>query len=361
MYNFIKLLELMNDKDVNATDLHLKVGLRPAYRINKQLVFFGKEVLTMENMIQILKENFDPKYLKELELNGSFDYGISVGNIRFRLNVFKTQGAIGISARKILEPPSNFDSLNLPSELIEKIIQKQKGLIIISGVAGSGKTTTAAAIIEYINQNLAKRIVTIEDPIEYVFTDNKSFITQREVGIDTPSFERGLRDALRQDPDIIFLGELRDSQSAWIAINAAETGHMVITTIHSDTTTKTIYRIMDMFKEEQRDIVREALMNSMTAIICQKLITSIKTGNLMPVVEIMVSTPTIRGLIRDNDLPKIYEYILNGEYDGMITFGKSLKKLVEEGHITRNMAITLTEHPEELMHTQENKDSGFLW
>lgn len=355
MYNLIKLLEVMNDKEVNATDLHLKVGLKPAYRINKQLIFFGTEILSTENMIQILKENFDPKYLKELEINGSFDYGLSIGNIRFRINVFKTQGVVGISARKILEPPSDFNSINLPEDLITNIIKKQKGLILISGTAGSGKTTTAAAIIEHINQNYSKRIVTIEDPIEYVFTDKKCFITQREVGIDTPSFERGLRDSLRQDPDIIFLGELRDPLSTFIAINAAETGHMVITTIHSDSTIKTIYRVIDMFKEEQREIIKEALMNSLNSIICQKLVTSIKTGKLMPVIEILVSTPTIKGLIRDNEIPKIYEYILNGEYDGMITFGKSLKKLVEEGHLYRQLAITLTDHPEELQHVEENK------
>ncbi|MCX7758008.1 MAG: PilT/PilU family type 4a pilus ATPase [bacterium] len=359
MYNFIKLLEIMNDKDVNATDLHIKVGLKPAYRINKQLVFFGNEVVSYENIIQILKENFDTRYLKELETTGSFDYGISVSNIRFRINVFKTQGAIGISARKILEPPENFESLNLPLELIIRIIEKQKGLILISGTAGSGKTTTASAIIQYINSNYSKRIVTIEDPIEYVFTDRKCFITQREIGIDTISFERGLRDALRQDPDIIFLGELRDYQSAWIAINAAETGHMVITTLHSDSTIKTIYRIMDMFKEEQREVAKEALMNSLNAIICQKLVNSIKTSKLMPVVEIMVSTPTIKGLIRDNEILKIYDYILNGEYDGMITFGKSLRKLVEEGHLSRKVAITLTEHPEELHHVEENR--GSIW
>lgn len=361
MYNFIKMLEVMNDKDINATDLHIKAGSRPAYRINKQLVFFGNEPISYENILQILKENFNPQYLRELETVGSFDYSISIGNVRFRINVFKTQGSIGISARKILTPPESFEALNLPADLIIRVIEKQRGLVIISGTAGSGKTTTAAAIIQYINSHYPKRIVTIEDPIEYVFTDKKSFITQREVGIDTVSFERGLRDALRQDPDVIFLGELRDSQSAWIAANAAETGHMVITTVHADSTVKTIYRIIDMFKQEQREIVKEALINSLNAIICQKLVNSIKTGNLMPVVEIMVSTPTIKGLIRDNQMSQIYEYILNGEYDGMITFGKSLRNLIEEGHITKNMAITLTDHPEELHHVEESRDRGFIW
>ncbi len=360
MYNLIKLLEVMNDKDVKASDLHLKVGLKPAYRINKQLIFFGQEPLNPENMIQILKENFDPKYLKELETNGSFDYGLSIGKTRYRLNVFKTQGVVGISARKILEPPQTIESLNLPSDLIIKIIEKQKGLVLISGVAGSGKTTTAAAIIEYINQNYSKRIVTIEDPIEYIFEDKKSFITQREVSVDTPSFEKGLKDALRQDPDIIFLGELREPQITQIAISAAETGHMVITTIHSDNTIKTIYRILDMFPDKQREIIKESFMNSINSIICQKLISSTKTGNLMPVIEILTSTPTIKGLIRDNQMDKIYEYILNGEYDGMITFGKSLKKLIEEGHITKQIAIQLTDHPEELIHAEENK-RDFLW
>ncbi|MFN4219708.1 MAG: type IV pilus twitching motility protein PilT [bacterium] len=360
MYNFLKLLEVMNDREVNATDLHLKVGSKPAYRINKKLVFFGEKPINEDDMIHILKENFDTRSLKELEINGSFDYAISLGNIRFRINVFKTQGKIGISARKILEPPENFEKLNLPSELITRIIEKQRGLILISGTAGSGKTTTAAAIIEYINQHYPKRIVTIEDPIEYVFIDKKSFITQREINIDTISFERGLKDALRQDPDVIFLGELRDPESAFLAINAAETGHLVITTIHSDSTIKTIYRIIDMFRENQREMAKEAIMNSLNSIICQKLITSIKTGNLMPAIEIMVSTPTIKGLIRDNEIPKIYDYILNGEYDGMTTFGKSLKKLIQEGHITRQMAIQLTDHPEELLHAEEEK-KDFFW
>jgi twitching motility protein PilT len=349
----------MNDKEVNATDLHLKVGLKPAYRINKQLVFVGNQILTSENMLNILKENFDPSFLKQLENTGSFDYSLSIGKMRFRINVFKTEGKIALAARKILQPPENFEILNLPSDLITRIIDQQKGLIIISGTAGSGKTTTAAAMLEHINQNYPKRIVTIEDPIEYVFTDKESFITQREVGIDTPSFERALRDALRQDPDIIFMGEIRDPISTWNSINAAETGHMVITTIHSDSTIKTIFRILDMFKEEQREIVKQAIINCLNAIICQKLVKSIKTGKLMPVIEIMTSTPTIKGLIRDNEFNKIYDYILNGEYDGMITFGKSLQNLVKSGHLTKNTAMALTDHPEEIMHTEEDRDS--IW
>ncbi|MEN3015013.1 MAG: PilT/PilU family type 4a pilus ATPase [bacterium] len=348
MYSLLKLLQIMNDRDVNATDLHLKVGSKPAYRINKQLIFFGNEPLSVENMLQILKETFEPRLLKELESIGSFDYSISLGEIRFRINVFKTQGLIGLAARKILNPPENMESINLPTDLIIKAISKQRGLFVISGVAGSGKTTTAAAIIEYINQNYPKRIVTIEDPIEYMFVDKKSFITQREVGIDTISFEKGLKDALRQDPDIIFVGELRDPQSTLLAINAAETGHMVITTIHSDSTIKTIYRIIDMFKDQQRETVKEALSESLSTIICQKLISSIKTGKLIPAIEIMNTTPTIKALIKENEMSKIYEYILNGEYDGMITFGKSLRKLLQEGHITLSTAVKLTDHPEEI-------------
>lgn len=353
MYSLKKLLILMNDKEINASDLHIKVNNKPFYRINKALVPVGEKIITENEIIEMIKEIISEEELHQLNKKGSIDYGYYIDNVRYRINIFKTQGSIALAARKILYPPEDFNDINLPSELIINIVNKMKGLVIVSGPAGSGKTTTCAAIIQYINKNYTKRIVSIEDPIEYVFNDKKSFITQREVGLDTPSFLQGLKDALRQDPDIIFIGELRDPDSTLIALNAAETGHMVITTIHSENTTKTIYRILDMFKEEQREVAREILMNSITAIISQKLITSLKTKNLVPVIEILISTPTIRGLIRDNELNKIYDYILNGEYDGMITFGKSLKNLIKEGHITKEIAIKLTDHPEELYQVEE--------
>ncbi|MGC8734688.1 MAG: type IV pilus twitching motility protein PilT [bacterium] len=358
MYSLKKLLALMNDKEINASDLHIKSNNKPYYRINKNLVPIGEKILTENDIINMIKEIIeDEEYLRDLYRKGSIDYGYYLENTRYRINIFKTQGSIALAARRILNPPENFEALNLPSDLIKNIVNKMRGLVIVSGPAGSGKTTTCASIIQYINKNYAKRIVSIEDPIEYVFNDIKSFITQREVGLDTISFLQGLKDALRQDPDIIFIGELRDPESTLIALNAAETGHMVITTIHSENTIKTIYRILDMFKEEQREVAREILMNSITAIISQKLITSIKTKNLIPIVEILVVTPTIRGLIRDNELNKIYDYILNGEYDGMITFGKSLKNLIKQGHITKEMAIKLTDHPEELYQVEESYTS----
>jgi len=354
MYSLKKLLSLMNDEEINASDLHIKSNNKPYYRINKNLVPIGDKILTENDIINMIKEIIeDEEYLKDLNRKGSVDYGYCLDNTRYRINIFKTQGKLALSARRILNPPENLEILNLPSDLIKNIVNKMKGLVIVSGLAGSGKTTTCASIIQYINKNYSKRIVSIEDPIEYVFDDIKSLITQREVGLDTISFLQGLKDTLRQDPDIIFIGELRDPESTLIALNAAETGHMVITTVHSENTIKTIYRILDMFKEEQREVAREILMNSITAIISQKLITSIKTNSLVPVIEILISTPTIKGLIRDNELNKIYDYILNGEYDGMITFGKSLKNLIKQGHITKEMAIKLTDHPEELYQVEE--------
>lgn len=354
MYSLKKLLALMNDKEINASDLHIKSNNKPYYRINKNLVPVGEKILTENEIIEMIKEIINEEYLKELNKKGSIDYGYYLEGTRYRINIFKTQGSIALAARRILNPPDSFEILNLPSDLIKNIVNKMRGLVLVSGPAGSGKTTTCASIIQYINKNYSKRIVSIEDPIEYVFNDVKSFITQREVGLDTTSFLQGLKDALRQDPDIIFIGELRDPESTLIALNAAETGHMVITTVHSENTVKTIYRILDMFKEEQREVAREILMNSITAIISQKLVNSIRTGNLLPIIEILVATPTIRGLIRDNELNKIYDYILNGEYDGMITFGKSLKNLIKQGHIAKEMALKLTDHPEELYQVEEN-------
>lgn len=353
MYSLKKLLALMNDKEINASDLHIKSNNKPYYRINKNLVPVGEKILTENEIIEMIKEIINEEYLKELNKKGSIDYGYYLEGTRYRINIFKTQGSIALAARRILNPPDSFEILNLPSDLIKNIVNKMRGLVLVSGLAGSGKTTTCASIIQYINKNYSKRIVSIEDPIEYVFNDVKSFITQREVGLDTTSFLQGLKDALRQDPDIIFIGELRDPESTLIALNAAETGHMVITTVHSENTIKTIYRILDMFKEEQREVAREILMNSITAIISQKLVNSIRTGNLLPIIEILVATPTIRGLIRDNELNKIYDYILNGEYDGMITFGKSLKNLIKQGHIAKEMALKLTDHPEELYQVEE--------
>lgn len=221
MYSLKKLLALMNDKEINASDLHIKSNNKPYYRINKNLVPVGEKILTENEIIEMIKEIINEEYLKELNKKGSIDYGYYLEGTRYRINIFKTQGSIALAARRILNPPDSFEILNLPSDLIKNIVNKMRGLVLVSGPAGSGKTTTCASIIQYINKNYSKRIVSIEDPIEYVFNDVKSFITQREVGLDTTSFLQGLKDALRQDPDIIFIGELRDPESTLIALNAA--------------------------------------------------------------------------------------------------------------------------------------------
>ncbi len=344
---YILLEKVMLREDIDATDLHIKPGNRPIVRVNGQLIPVGKYVLSASDAYKLVLDILKPRHLRKLKKDGVVDFSFEYKGNRFRVNAFRQYNGYGAAIRKIKSKVGSFEELNLP-KFLENLCRLPNGLVIISGPTGSGKSTTIAAMIEYINRNFAKRIITIEDPIEYVFEDKESVISQREVGIDTPSYFEGLKAALREDPDVIFIGELRDPETTWVATTAAETGHLVLTTLHSSDTIQSIHRLFDMFTGEQKVQFRSLLAASLKAIMAQKLLRRADGKGLVPAVEIMVMTPTIRSLIKESAVDEIYDYIVEGEIDGMQTFSDSLASLVEKGLITREEALAYAEHPEEV-------------
>ena len=269
------------------------------------------------------------------------------GLARFRVNFMYNHFGPGAVLRIIPTNIKTIDDLKLPPVLRE-VCQYNRGLVLVTGPTGSGKSTTLAAMMDYINDTQSKHIITIEDPIEYTFQDNRSFFEQREVGLDASSFASALKHALRQDPDIIMVGEMRSRDTFETAIGAAETGHMVITTLHTKDAAQSINRILDMFPLEERDTVRKNLAGCLQAIICQRLAPRATGKGVMPVNEILVNTPFVRKLIFDNKLDKVHMAIEGGEKDGMMSFNQCLLKLVNNGDITEETAMEFSDSPQQL-------------
>lgn len=331
-----------------ASDIHLKSGQVPVFRVHSALEPSEFPVLSEDDVINIVLDMM-PEHLKpegrDIGMETDFSY-YEEGVGRYRVNVFMCQHMPAVAMRHVQTEIPSFEQINVP--LILKDLAKTKsGLILVTGATGSGKSTTLAALIRCINEEQRKRIITIEDPIEYLFTDAKSVITQREVGLDTPSFNSALKHVLRQDPDIIMIGEMRDHVSLSVAISAAETGHLVLSTLHTNTASQAIHRILDMFPVAERDQARIGLAGNLRAILCQRLVPSIQ-GGVVPAVEILVNTPTVRKLLQKNDLDTLPAAIETGEDDGMQTFNKALYKLIKEGKITESCGLEQAPNPEAL-------------
>lgn len=331
----------------NGTDLHLKAGSSGKIRINGELCSYG-EILsskdTREIALELMNEEQKQKFDKEFEMDIS--YGVpNLG--RFRVNIFYQRGTVGLVLRRVKTHIESFKELNLPS-ILEKIALSSRGLVIVSGTTSCGKSTTVASMVNYINENLNRHIITVEDPIEFLHKDKKSIVNQREVHIDTYSYSIALRHAMRQDPDVILIGEMRDIESFNIALGASETGHIVFTTLHSTDTTAVFTRILDFFPPSQHHQIRMQLSLNLKAIICQRLIPRMDKDGLTPAVEILINTPAVSRLIRENRLNKIIAAIQGGKEDGMQTFNMSLVELCKEGFISRDQAMANATNPEAL-------------
>jgi twitching motility protein PilT len=262
--------------------------------------------------------------------------------------LFKQRGRLSLVSRRVNNVIPDFKTLGLP-ESIEKLCHYNDGLIILAGVTGSGKSTTIASMLDYINGREPLHILTVEDPIEFVFTDRKSYINQREIGLDSIDWHKALKDAVRQDPDVILVGELRDIETFEAAVHAAETGHLVFGTIHASTAASTINRILDLFPPAKHNAIRQALANNLKSIVAQKLIKSIKPGaGRVPTNEIMIMNPTIRELISKGEDKKLPDAIKIGFLEGMVDFNENLRQLVERGDITREVALEVSPNPDNL-------------
>lgn len=334
-----------------ASDIHLKAGLPPIFRINGSLVPLkkGDERLTPEKIADIAWTICSPRQKETFLENNEIDlaYGVS-GLGRFRVNIFQQRGSIGIVLRTIPMQILNFDELHLP-EVMKKIANEKRGLVLVTGTTGSGKSTTLSAIIDYINSTRTEHIMTIEDPIEYLHRDKKSIINQREIGFDTASFSRALKSALRQDPDVILVGEMRDFETIETALLAAETGHLVLSTLHTVDATETINRIISVFPPYHQKQVRIQLSSILKAVISQRLVQMVGGGGRVPACEIMISTARIKECITEKDKTKeILDAITQGHVTyGMQSFDQALMLLLRDGHITLDTALKQTSNPDD--------------
>ena len=332
-----------------ASDLHLKVGQPPKLRIFGVLKSTTGEVMTEERMEELIFEIISPEQKAFFMKQGALDFAYQLTEKdRFRINLFRQKGSISLAARRVNSSIPPFEELHLP-KILEDISYGSTGLILVIGATGCGKTTTIASMIDHINSTRAEHIVTIEDPIEYLFNDKKSIVSQREVGIDAPTFEDALRSLMRQDPDIVLIGEMRDATTVTAAMRAAETGHLVFGTMHSTNSAQSVQRLLDLFPPDERDLTRQTLSLTLKAIIGQKLLPSIKKGiDRIPVMEIMIVNATVRKLIAEEREADLTSVIRSCQNEGMQDFTYHLCELIQDGTIDPKEAFKHAPNIEEL-------------
>ncbi len=349
-----ELLQLVVDRA--ASDLHLKADQPPILRIAGKLVRLNLPELSASDIKELIVSMLSPDQYRHLENHYELDcsYGLD-GVGRFRVNVYKDKGNYCAALRVVAARVPSMAELGLP-ELCKEIAQKPRGLVLITGPTGHGKSTTLASMIDWINENRADHILTIEDPIEYIHRHKRSVVSQRELGNDTKSFANALRAALREDPDVILVGELRDLETIHLALTAAETGHLVFGTVHTSSAPQSIDRLIDVFPADQQQQARTMLSNSLVAVISQTLVprlqeaaggSSITKGRILAL-EIMVNTPAVANLIREAKTAQIYSAIQMGAAQGMTTLETSLANLVKQGLISNAEALAKSSRPEDL-------------
>jgi twitching motility protein PilT len=345
--NIDTLLEKMIS--LSASDLFLTIKRKPYFRIAGKVTQIGDEVLTKEHIESFFEKITNERARKRFAQGQDIDIAYELQGIgRFRANIYRQRGEITIVFRLIPLQIKTFAELNLPLEQLEKLSSLPRGLVLVTGTAGSGKSTTLAAIIDYINHNQQKHIITIEDPIEFIFENDKSCIDQRELGEDTESFLDALKHVLRQSPDIIMIGEMRDKETMETALNASETGHLVFSTLHSVNAMQTVERIVNLFPPHQHDFLKLQLSQLLEGVVSQRLITTIDGVSRVPAVEIMLATPTIRELLLKGQVKELYNAIKDGSFYGTVTFNQSLRSLLDKNLITLEDALIAADSPDEL-------------
>jgi len=332
-----------------ANDLHLKVGQPPKLRLYGELKNLKGELMTQQRIEELVFEILSPAQKEFFLKNGTVDFAYEIGEEdRFRINVFRQRGMISLAARRVSAYVPAFEELHLPG-ILEKIADGNQGFVLVVGPTGCGKTTTIASMIDHINSTRSCHIVTVEDPIEYLFKDKKAIVSQREVGIDTQDFEQALTYLMRQDPDIVFIGEMRDARTVTAGMRAAETGHLVFGTMHSANASQAVHRLLDLFPPNERDLTRQTLSLTVKAIISQMLLPCLKEGiDRIPAVEILLANPSVRKLIsegRETDLPSV---IRACQEEGMLDLTDNLCNLVKNGSIDPKEAYKYAPSAEEL-------------
>ena len=337
---------------LEGSDLHLKVGQPPIVRIDGTLRPLNRDAVDDEEMVGLVFPLMDARNRGMFDENGGTDFAhvsdVDGTSWRFRVNIFQQMGHVGLVARRVNNFIPDFAGLHLPP-MMEQLCKFDQGMILLAGPTGSGKSTTIASMLDWINHQYRKHVLTLEDPVEFVFTEDKCVINQREVGLDVKNFAHGMRQAVREDPDVMLLGEMRDRESFLTAIQAAETGHLVFGTIHSSTAPTTIGRILDLFPEEQHASLRSAITFNMKGIVAQKLLPSIREDvGRVPAVEIMTFSPTMRKLVLEGEDSRLGDVIRMSPDDGMQDFTMSLKQLVDDELIDRPTAFEVAPNVEAL-------------
>jgi twitching motility protein PilT len=339
---------------LEGSDLHLKVGLAPHVRVHGTLRPLNREAIDTEEMVRLIFPMLELQERRKriFDEDGGVDFAHTLDlegkRWRFRVNVLQQMGQVGMVARRVNNVIPNFEDLFLPPSLAG-LCEYSQGMVLLAGITGSGKSTTIASMLDYINHRYRKHILTLEDPIEFTFTDDKCLINQREIGMDVKDFGIGMKHAVREDPDVMLVGEMRDRETFETAMQAAETGHLVFGTIHASTAPSTVGRILDLFPQNMHPALRSAMAFNMKAIIAQKLLPSIKPGvGRVPTNEIMMFNPTVRKLLMEGEDEKLSDAIRIGKEEGMQDFTMSLRDLVEREMIDRATAFEVAPNAEAL-------------
>jgi twitching motility protein PilT len=333
----------------NASDLVLKANGCPAVRVAGVIRFLGDQPLPPELMRSYIEEVLSERLRDEFQKSGAMDTAVTLPGVgRFRCNAFHQCGEFGLVFRAIKNEIPSFKDLNLPVDPLKRLASLKRGLVLATGIAGSGKSTTLASMIEYVNRTMNKHIITIEDPIEFRFEDKRSIVNQREVGVDVSSFALALRQALRQSPDVILIGEMRDAETVAAAMSAAETGHLVFSTLHTVNAVQTVERIISFFPPHQHELLRLQLALNLAGVCSLRLVKNKDGTAMVPAVELLINTPTVRELLEQGQTRSLPKALAEGSYYGTMTFNQSLIRLFQAGNISLEDALAASDNPDDL-------------
>jgi twitching motility protein PilT len=334
----------------SASDLILRAGGRPSTRVDGRIGFLPGRVPGAGALLEVLEGVMGKDRMQTWRETGSVDAALQLDALgRFRLNAYKQMGEPAVVLRRVADQPPELDKLELPYHELTRVALRKRGLVLVTGVAGSGKSTTLAGLIQYMNQNADRHVITLEDPIEMLFTEKRCVISQREVGIDCPDFQEGLRHALRQSPDVILIGEMRDQETVMAALDASETGHLVLSTMHTVNAAQTLDRILGFFPAGQHSQVRTRLSDNLACVLSQRLLARSSGKGMVPAFELMTSTPRIRELLETGETGEIARVIEMSGSPGLISFNQSLRRLVQQKLVELKDALAASDRPDELV------------
>jgi twitching motility protein PilT len=344
---------------LGASDLILRAGGRPSTRVDGRIGFLPGRVPGPGALLEVLEGVVGRERMAAWRESGSVDAALQLDGLgRFRMNAYKQMGEPAIVLRRVSDQAPVLDGLELPTAELERLALRKRGMMLVTGIAGSGKSTTLSGMIQFMNTTSERHVVTLEDPIEMLFTEKRCVISQREIGIDCPTFHQGLRHALRQSPDVILIGEMRDRETVTAALDAAETGHLVMSTMHTVNAAQTLDRILGFYPAEQHKQIRMRLADNMCAVLSQRLLPRAEGRGMVPAFELMTSTPRIRELLENGDTGEIARTIDQGGSPGLISFNQSLRRLVQHKLVALKDALGASDRPDELVLALRGITSG---